>query len=188
MLSKNLIHVVSRNYFLQIHCKTCIFPTRLLGSQVQEAPKPIKEYTETPKPPKERALKKFKEPFPKSFFVGKCDPEVLEYPEVLDLEEIDKVNELAGKVKNTFDHQIDSKTIDATATIPKSAVQQLAYLNVFGSKLPIHYDGLGYTETETAVINEATAFDGSLSKFVCEQQNLCGVFLKLHGTEEQKEK
>jgi len=172
--SKSLTH----NNFRAIYLITA----HSQSTQVQEVSKPLKEFINTPKPPRTHKLKKFEFAFPKSFFVGKCDPQVLEYPEVLKLEEIEATNNFAAQIKSdvTVGQSIKKGSLE-------SLKEKLNYFKLNGAVTSMQYDGFNWTETECAIINESASCNGSIYKHLIEQQLCCRILDKF-GTPLLKDK
>lgn len=102
-------------------------------------------------------------PFGKGLFLGEFDPNVLAFPEVLDKERLQTLEELIVPVEKFFEESVDSKKIDIESKIPKETLDGLKELGLFGQQIPIEYGGLGLNATEYARIGEITALDGSIA-------------------------
>ena len=76
-------------------------------------------------------------------FLGKFDTSVLAFPEVLDREQLETLEEMAGTVDKFWDESVDSKKIDLEGKIPKETLDGLKSLGLFGQQIPVEYGGLG---------------------------------------------
>ena len=107
---------------------------------------------------------KLKRPaFGKNLFLGKFDTEVLSFPEVLDKEQLETLEEMAETVEKFWDESVDSKKIDIESKIPKETMDGLKSLGLFGQQIPVEYGGLGLKNTEYARLAEITALDGGIA-------------------------
>lgn len=117
-------------------------------------------------------MKKLKRPpFGKNLFLGKFDTEVLAFPEVLDKERLQMLEEMVAPVEKFFE-AIDSKKIDAEGEIPKETLDGLKALGLFGQQIPTDYGGLGFNATEFARIAEITALDSSVAVTLAAHQSI----------------
>ena len=86
--------------------------------------------------------------------------------------------------------QVDPLEIDRTGEYPEHVVDGLRKLGAFGMKIPKHYGGLGFTNSEyQQVMRLLGSFDGSLSALLSAHQSI-GVPqpLKLFGSDVLKQK
>ena len=134
------------------------------------------------KPPKTSASKEVKKlkrpPFAKDLFWGKFDTEVLGYPEVLNVEQLETLESMAEQVNKFFDESVDSKKIDAESKIPKETLDGLKALGLFGQQIPTEYGGLGLNATEYSRLAEFIAKDPSISVTLSAHQAI-GLKVKL---------
>ncbi|KAI9555608.1 hypothetical protein GHT06_018123 [Daphnia sinensis] len=147
----------------------------------------IKEY-KAPQTSATTEVKKLQRPpFGKNLFIGKFDTEVLAFPEVLDKERLQTLEELVAPVEKFFE-SIDSKKIDAEGKIPKETYDGLKALGLFGQQIPTEYGGLGFNATEFARLAEITALDASVAVSLAAHQSIGLKGLLIAGNEEQKAK
>ena len=85
------------------------------------------------------------------------------YPEVLDRERLQTLEEMVAPVEKFFEESVDSKKIDVEGKIPKETMDGLKSLGLFGQQIPVEYGGLGLNATEYARIAEITAVDGGIA-------------------------
>ncbi len=131
----------------------------------------IKEY-KAPQTDTANVVKKLQRPpFGKNLFLGKFDKEVLAFPEVLDKERLQMLDEMVSPVEKFFE-AIDSKKIDAEGKIPKETLDGLKALGLFGQQIPTEYGGLGFNATEFARIAEITAIDSSIAVTLAAHQSI----------------
>ncbi|XP_047102374.1 complex I assembly factor ACAD9, mitochondrial-like [Schistocerca piceifrons] len=126
-------------------------------------------------------------PFVKGLFLGHFDTNVLTYPEVLDKEELQCLNELVAPVERFFS-EVDSKAIDQSGAIPDKILESLKSLGLFGQQIPVEFGGLGLNATEYARLGEVIALDGSIAVTLAAHQAIGLKGILIAGTEEQKKK
>lgn len=88
---------------------------------------------------------------------------MLAFPEVLDKERLQTLEELIAPVEKFFEESVDSKKIDVEGKIPEETLEGLKELGLFGQQIPTEYGGLGLNATEYARLGEITALDGSIA-------------------------
>lgn len=111
-------------------------------------------------------------PFVKDLFLGNFDKEVLTFPEVLDKERLQTLEELVSPVEKFFEESVDSKKIDAEGKIPKETLDGLKALGLFGQQIPTDYGGLGLNATEFARLAEFTSLDGGIAVTLAAHQSI----------------
>jgi len=132
---------------------------------------------------------KLKRPaFGKNLFLGKFDTEVLSFPEVLDKEQLETLEEMAETVEKFWDESVDSKKIDIESKIPKETMDGLKSLGLFGQQIPVEYGGLGLKNTEYARLAEITALDGGIAVTLAAHQAIGLKGVLIAGNDEQKAK
>ena len=105
-------------------------------------------------------------------YLGVFDTEVLTFPEVLDKERLETLEEMVVPLEKFFKESVDSKKIDIDAKIPKETLDGLKELGLFGQQIPVEYGGLGLNSTEFARIAEITAPDGSIAVTLAAHQSI----------------
>lgn len=110
-------------------------------------------------------------PFGKNLFLGKFDTDVLAFPEVLDKERLQMLDEMMAPVEKFFE-SVDSKKIDAEGKIPKETLDEMKALGLFGQQIPTDYGGLGFNATEFARLAEITALDASIAVTLAAHQSI----------------
>lgn len=104
--------------------------------------------------------------------MGKFDTAVLAFPEVLDKEKLQTLEELFAAVEKFFEESVDSKKIDAEGKIPKETLEGLKALGLFGQQIPTEFGGLGLNATEFARLAEAFAIDASIGVTLAAHQSI----------------
>jgi len=136
----------------------------------------------------EETAKLDRPPFGKNLFLGKFDTSVLAFPEVLDREQLETLEEMAGTVDKFWDESVDSKKIDLEGKIPKETLDGLKSLGLFGQQIPVEYGGLGLNATEYARLAEITALDGGIAVTLAAHQAIGLKGVLIAGNDEQKAK
>merc|ERR1711962_136567 len=127
-------------------------------------------------------------PFVKELFLGRFDKERLIFPEVLDRERHETLNEMVEPIERFFEEQVDSDKIDRDAKIPQETLDGLKELGLYGMQVPQKYGGLEMGATEFARLAEITALDGSIAVTLAAHQSIGYKGILIAGNEEQKEK
>ncbi|CAB3376296.1 Hypothetical predicted protein [Cloeon dipterum] len=127
-------------------------------------------------------------PFAKELFLGRVDYDLFAYPEVLDPERLQTLNEMVAPIEKFFNERLDSRAIDREAKIPPEVLNALKEMGLFGQQIPEEFGGLGLNATEFARIAEVTALDGSVAVTLAAHQSIGLKGLLICGTEEQKRK
>lgn len=118
-------------------------------------------------------------PFVKSFFMGKIDTELLAYPEILNGEQLTKLNEDVKPIREYFAKKTSSTDID------RVVLQQLRDLRLFGLNIPEHLHGSGYFETETEYASDTVGNDYNIASLL-NRHRLVVDLISEFGTDEQK--
>uniref|UniRef100_A0A5K3ES15 Acyl-CoA_dh_1 domain-containing protein n=1 Tax=Mesocestoides corti TaxID=53468 RepID=A0A5K3ES15_MESCO len=122
-----------------------------------------------------------------SYFLGKLQLELLEYPELATREEVTKIHSLFGIVED-FAISVDSKSIDRSGVIPPQLMASCKEMGLFGQRVDPKFGGLGMTALESTVVAEALAYDASLFATLTCHEALGVKGLQMVGTDAQKEK
>ncbi|XP_063243899.1 complex I assembly factor ACAD9, mitochondrial-like isoform X2 [Bacillus rossius redtenbacheri] len=135
--------------------------------------------------PKKKINRVNKPPFAKNLFLGSFDSDILTYPEVLDGEQLQTLNEHLAPIEQYL-KQVDSAAIDKDASISQQILEQLKSLDLFGQQVPAEHGGLGLSATERARVGEVLAREPSIC-YTLAAHELLGIHsLLIAGTEEQK--
>lgn len=105
-------------------------------------------------------------------FLGKLDTHVLTFPEVLDEERLEMLDQMLAPVEKFFEESVDSKKIDAEGKIPKETLDGIKALGLFGQQIPTDYGGLGLNATEFARLAEVVALDASIGVTLAAHQSI----------------
>lgn len=86
-----------------------------------------------------------------------------------------------------LDAKVDAATFDREAAIPEDVLEGLAERGVFGLWVPTEYDGLGFSQAQTARVMERIAErDAGLAVVVASHLSIGIKGIHLYGTEEQR--
>lgn len=127
-------------------------------------------------------------PFVKNLFLGRFDKDVLTYPQVLDKERLQTLDEMVEPVARFFRESVDSKAIDRDGKIPESVLETIRQMGLFGQQVPVEYGGLGLNATEFARLAEITALDGGIVVTLAAHQSIGLKGILIAGNEQQKQK
>lgn len=135
--------------------------------------------------------KEYKLPsFGGQLFMGEFNPSLL-FPFPEQSEEDFKEGELVTKaLMDYLLKNLDPEEVDATRTIPKHALEEMARMGIFALKVPKEYGGLGFSQVNynRLVMNVASYCGGTATLISAHQSIGVPQPLKLFGTEEQKKK
>ncbi|CAM1332643.1 ACAD9 (predicted) [Pycnogonum litorale] len=134
---------------------------------------PTEQKQSSPTESKDR--KPSKPPFIKNMFLGKFDTSVMSFPEILDTEKLQTLENMIDPIQRYFEEKVDSKKIDSDA-------------GLFGLQIPEKYGGLNLNATEYTRISELTALDGGIAVTLAAHQSIGLKGIILFGTEAQKQK
>lgn len=120
-----------------------------------------------------------REPFAKGFFVGKIDTELMAYPEILNGEQLQQLDQEIAPIKEYFSAKTSSSDVDS------QLMQKLRDLRLFGLNVPQHLHGSGYFETEAEYASEPAGSDYNVG-LLLNNHRLVADLINEYGTEEQK--
>lgn len=102
--------------------------------------------------------------------------------------ESESLHALLSQLRKFGATSVDSTQIDRDAEVPKSVLDDLGRMGVFGASLPKEYGGLGLTHTAFArLMEELSGIDASLGVTVGAHLSLAARSIVLYGTKEQKQ-
>nr|CUU99619.1 hypothetical transcript [Hymenolepis microstoma] len=123
-----------------------------------------------------------------SYFLGKLQLELLEYPEMSTKEEVTQAISLFNTVEEYMLNRVNSKQIDEQGVLPSDVLNDCKTMGLFGQRVDQKYGGLGMSHLESILIGEAMGYDPSLFATITVHEALAMKGLQLVGTEAQKEK
>ncbi|KAM3172021.1 hypothetical protein ACTXT7_015406 [Hymenolepis weldensis] len=123
-----------------------------------------------------------------SYFLGKLQLELLEYPEMSTREEVAQANSLFTTVEDYMLKRVNSKQIDLQSAIPSDVLNDCKAMGLFGQRVNQNYGGLGMSPLESILIGEAMGYDPSLFATITVHEALAMKGLQLVGTDAQKVK
>ncbi|KAL5103559.1 Complex I assembly factor ACAD9 mitochondrial [Taenia crassiceps] len=122
-----------------------------------------------------------------SYFLGKLQLELLEYPELPTKEEVIQINKLFCTVEDWVT-KVDSKSIDEKDVIPEDVLRDCKIMGLFGQRVDPNYGGLDMTPLESVLVAEAMGYVPSLFATFTVHEALGLKGIQLVGTPAQKEK
>ena len=103
--------------------------------------------------------------------------------------ETESLHNLLSQLRRFGATHVDSAQIDRDAEVPKSVLEGLAKMGIFGASLPKDHGGLGLSHTAFArLMEELSGIDASLGVTVGAHLSLAARSLVLYGSKAQKEK
>uniref|UniRef100_A0A0X3PEC4 Acyl-CoA dehydrogenase family member 9 n=1 Tax=Schistocephalus solidus TaxID=70667 RepID=A0A0X3PEC4_SCHSO len=122
-----------------------------------------------------------------SFFLGRLQLELLEYPELSTKENVSNVNAMFEHVED-FVSSLDSAQIDLQGRISDPVLRSCGEIGLFGQRVDSSFNGLGLNALESTRIAEAMGLNASLFATLTAHEALGMKAIQLAGTEEQKRK
>lgn len=126
-----------------------------------------------------------KPPLAKNLFVAKVDTDLLAFPEVITKDDLKKLEGEIEPNKRYFHESLDTDNIEATRLIPKTVIEDLINLRIFGNDIPQSIGGRGYLISETSLSSEAEGSDVNVASLIASHRMVTQIILEL-GTEEQQ--
>ncbi|MBT3784516.1 DNA polymerase II, partial [bacterium] len=126
--------------------------------------------------------------FASKLFMGDFDYDLVKSFPAQDAEDKKLGDEFLKKVEEFLVNNLDPEEVDRTNEIPKSVIDGLFELGLFGMKVPKEYEGLGFSQINyNRVATLVASYCGSTATLISAHQSI-GVPnpLKMVGTEEQK--
>lgn len=126
-------------------------------------------------------------PLVKDFFLGKVAPELMAYPQVIDITTYEKLVETLRPVHTYFDEK-SKKSFDAeTRDIDIELLSELKRIQVFARTVPEKFGGTGYFNSEANLASECESVDVKFAEIIGSHRMTTEV-ISAHGTAQQKEK
>jgi acyl-CoA dehydrogenase family protein 9 len=131
----------------------------------------------------------FEQSFLKALFHGVIAEDLIfPYPE-MGAEERENASIMLDTVRRYFAENVDSAKIDREHEIPKSVMDGLKGMGLFGLQIPTEYGGVGLSTTAyTRVMQEVGGADPSIAVTLGAHQSIGLKAILLFGTPEQKQK
>lgn len=189
LISSKMLKILSKKSNFQLFHPARKIIVRCLSTEAAVKPKTesqIKDIKFTLKPRRARTLKPFKTHLIENLFAGEFDCDALEFPEIMDDEELDTVLQYSSAIEKIMNSELNSHEIDVSGKIPDSILKRLKDLKLFLLTVPRKYGGLEFTETECTFLQEVLGCDPSVSQTVAETSGLGVAILNRFGTEDQK--
>ncbi|XP_061447316.1 very long-chain specific acyl-CoA dehydrogenase, mitochondrial [Rhineura floridana] len=123
-------------------------------------------------------------------FKGQINTEqVFPYPSALTEEQAQTLQELVGPVSRFFEEVNDPAQNDTLEHVEEKAMQGLKELGAFGLQIPVHFGGLGLSNTQYARLVEVVGMhDLGVGITLGAHQSIGFKGILLYGTKQQKEK
>lgn len=128
-------------------------------------------------------------PFAKDFFVGKFNPLVMSYPDVLPNDRYFDLKTKQTEIRHFLTSKCDQiSRIDSDKKISEDVRAPLVDMGVLGMRDPVSKGGQGRSMTETMAVMEEFAVNMSLLEHVHQGNSFVAQALALYGTPEAKDK
>ncbi|XP_035222717.1 complex I assembly factor ACAD9, mitochondrial-like isoform X1 [Stegodyphus dumicola] len=135
------------------------------------------------------SIKKVKRPpFVKNMFFGNFDTDLLNFPLVLDNEQLAEVENVVKNVNTLYAEKVNSVQIDRDKALPYGLLQDLKDMGLFGRMIPAKYGGLDLSYTACTRLNEVLGLDYSVYTTLAAHEFFAAQAILHFGSEEQKQK
>ncbi|XP_075166926.1 acyl-CoA dehydrogenase family member enigma [Haematobia irritans] len=126
-------------------------------------------------------------PLAKNFFVGLVDNELLGFPEVINREDMARLQNEMLPLKNFFSEDFDYQAIDKTYTLPKDLPENMKTLGLYGLNVSSDYDGKGYGYSASLMASEPETEATDIALSLLSHRSIVDVIQEL-GTDDQKQR
>lgn len=128
-----------------------------------------------------------REPLVKNFFVGNVDKELLTYPQVIEIDDYQKLVETLQPVRSYFAEKSREPFDPESRDISKELISEFARMHIFGRNVPQKSGGLGYFNSEGNLASECESVDVKFAQIIAGHR-LAVEAIAAHGTQAQKDK
>ncbi|XP_017485576.1 PREDICTED: acyl-CoA dehydrogenase family member 9, mitochondrial [Rhagoletis zephyria] len=125
-------------------------------------------------------------PLVKNFFVGVVDKEMLGYPEVIQREEMTRIENEKLPLKNFFTDEVNNVIIDRTRQIPAEAVESVRQLGLYGINVPADFEGKGLGWTASLMTTEPESNCANVALGLLSHRVIIDVLKELGSNEQQQ--
>lgn len=125
-------------------------------------------------------------PLVKNFFVGVVDNEMLGYPEVVQREEMARIENEKLPLTNFFKDQVNNAIIDRTRQIPADVVDSVRQLGLYGINVPADFDGKGLGWTTSLMLSEPESNCANVSLGLLSHRIIIDLLKEVGSTEQQQ--
>lgn len=126
-------------------------------------------------------------PLVENFFIGTADRELFPYPQVIDIDDYNKLIEKLEPINSFFAEKSKTAKDPTTKDISKELLIDLQRMKLLGTSISQQFGGLGYFVSETAYASECEANDVKLALILGGHRLVAEAILN-HGTVEQHNK
>ncbi|KAM7345101.1 acyl-CoA dehydrogenase family member enigma [Cochliomyia hominivorax] len=179
----------TKSFFYKINLnvlKRCASTHKSFGSQaasssITDAPERednIAEQPSTKLPPRL--------PLVKNFFVGLVDNELLAYPEVINREDMSRLQNDLLPLKNFYSEDFDSRTASATHTLPAGLADNLKQLGSYGANVSHEFNGKGWGYSESLMASEPEAQATEVAVGLLGHRSIVDIIQEMGSTEQKQ--
>lgn len=123
-------------------------------------------------------------PLAKNFFVGLVDNELLAFPEVINREDMSRLQNELLPLKNFFTEDLSNETLSGES-LPKDLPENLKTLGLYGLNVSKDFDGKGWGYSESLMATEPESAVTDVALGLLGHRAIVDVIQEL-GTDEQK--
>lgn len=125
-------------------------------------------------------------PLVKNFFVGVVDNEMLGYPEVVQREEMSRIENEKLPLTNFFTDQVHNAIIDRTRQIPVEVVDTVRQLGLYGLNVPAAFEGKGLGWTASLMLTEPESNCANVALGLLSHRIIIDLLKEVGSTEQQQ--
>lgn len=159
-----------------------LYGSQTASSSITDAPEHDEQVAEQPSSKLPPRL-----PLAKNFFVGLVDKELLAYPEVINREDMSRLQNEMLPLKTFFSDEFDGQKASATHTMPPGLGDNLKQLGLYGINVNLDNDGKGWGYSESLMASEPESQATEVALGLLGHRAIVDVIQEL-GSPEQKQR
>lgn len=144
------------------------------------------KYKAVAKPTRKKPHFVFNEKPIERLFLGEIDFDILEYPEIGTLDEVNYLFNFTKIVKKNIETILNLQEDGLISNTTR--LENLGKLKLYGLRISRDDGGFNFCESEIGFIHEMLIFDQALSKIIGENEDLGNLIIMKYGSEAQKKK
>ncbi|XP_037824954.1 complex I assembly factor ACAD9, mitochondrial [Lucilia sericata] len=180
--SKSFFNKTSFNLIKRCASNYKSFGSQATSSSITDAPEHEEQVAEQPSSKLPARL-----PLVKNFFVGLVDNELLAYPEVINREDMARLQNELLPLKNFFAEDFDSQKASATHTMPADLADNLKQLGLYGANVSLDFDGKGWGYSESLMASEPESQATEVALGLLGHRSIIDIIQEM-GSAEQKQR
>ncbi|CAD7013371.1 unnamed protein product [Ceratitis capitata] len=127
-----------------------------------------------------------RQPLVKNFFVGVVDKEMLGFPEVVQREEMVRIENEKLPLTNFFADNVNNAIIDRTRQIPTEVVDAVRQLGLYGINVPQDFEGKGLGWTASLMLTEPESNSANVALGLLSHRVIIDLLKEVGSSEQQQ--